>query len=47
MVLGRNRIDGYEIGDAIENEHQHHGAGELDVERLGDGGKTRRGAGPR
>jgi hypothetical protein len=36
----RNGIDGHEIGDAVQHQHEHHGAGELDVERLGQGGKT-------
>ncbi len=40
MVLCRNGVDGGKIGDAVENEHQHHGAGQLDVERLGNGGKA-------
>jgi hypothetical protein len=40
MAFG-DGIDGEEIGDAVEHKHSHHGAGELDVERLGHGGEAR------
>ena len=36
-----------QVGDAVEDEHEQHGAGELDVQRLGEQRQALRGAGPR
>ena len=43
----RHGVDGHEIGDAVEDQHEQHGAGELDVQRLGEHAAGPAAAGPR
>jgi hypothetical protein len=40
VVPVRDGVDREQIGDAVEHQNGHHGAGELDVERLGHGAEN-------
>ena len=35
-MAGRHGVDRHEVGDAVEDEHEQHGAGELQMQRLGE-----------
>ena len=43
----RHGVDRQQVGDAVENQHEQHGAGELDVQRLGERRQARARADPR
>ena len=40
VVAVRHAVDRHEIAGAVEHQHEQHGAGELDVQRLGDDGQA-------